>query len=227
MRRRILTAGGALILLLASACGASVIDTPTSVPSIPTVTETLLPTVTPASMASSDCSHGYIALTFDDGPFAGQTDQLLATLETAHLRATFFDLGQHVVGNESLVEAQYTNGWVGNHSWSHKDLTTLTSEEIISELTNTQNALQAVIGELPIFFRPPYLKTSGPLKDIEKNLGLAEVMASLDSKDWSGVSTDEIVKNVSAAWPGAVVLLHDNLATTREAIPRIAAFMQG
>ncbi len=226
MRRSPLPAGGLILSILLAACGSIATETPTATPPVILATEAFSPTNTATSEAVSDCSNGYIALTFDDGPFAGQTEQLLAALEAAHLRATFFDLGQHIAGNEAIVKAQYGNGWVGNHSWSHKDLTTLTPEEVSSELADTQKALQAILSELPIFFRPPYLKTRGPLKDIEKNLNLSEVMATLDSKDWSGISTDEIVKNVSTAWPGAVVLMHDNLSTTRAAIPRIAAFMQ-
>jgi peptidoglycan/xylan/chitin deacetylase (PgdA/CDA1 family) len=178
------------------------------------------------SSPESDCSNGYIALTFDDGPFIGQTDQLIAALSTVHLRGTFFDLGAHIIGNDSLVQAQFVNGWVGNHSWSHSDMTTLTQEQITTEVTDTQKAILAVTGQTPVLFRPPYLKSNGTLKNVETNLDLTEVMATIDSKDWAGASIDMIVSNVSAARSGDVVLMHDNLATTRAAIPAIAEFLK-
>ncbi|MGC1377899.1 MAG: carbohydrate binding domain-containing protein, partial [Anaerolineales bacterium] len=173
----------------------------------------------------SDCSNGYVALTFDDGPYAGQTDHLIAALDAAHLRATFFDWGQHISGNASLVQAQFANGWVGNHSWTHSDMTTLTQEQITTELTDTQNALQAITGQAPVLFRPPYLASNATLKAVEASLGLTEIMADVDSKDWTGASTATIITNVSTARDGATVLMHDNLPTTRAAIPRIADFM--
>ncbi len=180
---------------------------------------------TGTGVLNSDCSNGYVGLAFDDGPYAGQTNQLIAALDTAHLRATFFDWGQHISGNASLVQAQFAEGWVGNHSWTHPHLTTMTQEQITTELTDTQNALQAITGQAPVLFRPPYLESNATLKAVEASLGLTEVLADVDSQDWNGASTATIVANVSTARDGDTVLVHDNLATTRAAIPGIADFM--
>jgi endo-1,4-beta-xylanase len=171
---------------------------------------------------NSDCSGGYVALTYDDGPYAGNTDKLIAALDAAHLRATFFDWGEHVAGNEALVTAQAANGWIGNHTWDHPDLTTLTQDQITAELSQTQNALQAVTGSAPVLIRPPYGSTNATLKSVEASLGLTEVIWDVDSQDWNGASTAQIVARVRSATAGQVVLMHDNLATTRAAIPLIA-----
>jgi endo-1,4-beta-xylanase len=229
MRSKSLFIGGTMTLLILSACSqrqTQIIATPTlEAKATDTIAPKDTPTETATSVPFSDCGKGYIALTFDDGPYAGQTDELIAALEAAHLRATFFDWGQHIASNDALVMAQFANGWVGNHNWSHSDMTLLSLEQITTELTNTQNALQAITGQAPDLFRPPYLKSNSALKQVETSLGFAEVMTTIDSKDWAGVSTDEIVSNVSMARLGDVVLMHDNLATTRAAIPRIAEFM--
>jgi endo-1,4-beta-xylanase len=214
--------GWAIVLILA-ACGlAPAVSTNT-----PTAEATAETTATDAvtNTPAPDCSGGYIALTFDDGPFAGQTEQLISALEAAHLRATFFDLGSHLAGNEALVKAQAAIGWMGNHSWSHADLTQVDEAGITTELKDTQKALQEITGETPILFRPPFLKSNGTLRGVESNLGMTEVMTNIDSKDWASIPTGEIVKNVSAAYGGAVVLMHDNLGATRAAIPQVAAFM--
>ncbi|MGD0248399.1 MAG: endo-1,4-beta-xylanase, partial [Candidatus Limnocylindrales bacterium] len=171
---------------------------------------------------NSDCSGGYVGLTYDDGPYAGQTDKLVGALDKAHLRATFFDWGQHIAGNNSLVAAQAANGWVGNHTWDHTDLTTLTQDQITAELTQTQDAIKSAIGTTPVLMRPPYGATNATVKAVEASLGLTEVLWDVDSQDWNGATTAQIVAKVHAATAGQVVLMHDGLATTRDAIPLIA-----
>jgi endo-1,4-beta-xylanase len=171
---------------------------------------------------NSDCSGGYVGLTYDDGPYGGQTDKLVAALDKAHLRATFFDWGQHIAGNNSLVVLQNANGWVGNHTWDHLDLTTLTEEQITAELTQTQDAIKAAIGTTPVLMRPPYGSTNATVKAVEASLGLTEVLWDVDSQDWNGATTAQIVARVKAATAGQVVLMHDGLQTTRDAIPGIA-----
>ncbi len=170
----------------------------------------------------SDCSNGYVALTYDDGPYAGQTNLLLTALETAHLRATFFDWGQHIAGNGSLVTAQAANGWVGNHTWDHPHLPTLTEAQITTELTDTQNAIKDITGTAPALMRPPYGETNATVKTVEASLGLTEIIWDVDSQDWNGAKTPAIVAAVRAATNGQIVLMHDNLATTRAAVPLIA-----
>jgi peptidoglycan/xylan/chitin deacetylase (PgdA/CDA1 family) len=225
MRRSNLLITGILVLMIFSACN-PIEEERTVTPSLKVrASDTATITKIANNFQHNDCSNGYIALTFDDGPFAIQTNELITVLEKAHLRGTFFDLGSHVAGNSSLVMAQFKNGWIGNHSWSHSDMLQLAEEQIMTELADTQKALQAITRQAPILFRPPYLKSNFTLKNVEGRLGLTEVMTTVDSKDWAGVSADEIVSNVSIARSGDVVLMHDNLATTRDAIPKIADFM--
>ena len=144
----------------------------------------------------SDCSNGYVGLTYDDGPYAGQTNLLLTALETAHLRATFFDWGQHIAGNGSLVTAQAANGWVGNHTWDHPHLPTLTEAQITTELTDTQNAIKDITGTAPALMRPPYGETNATVKTVEASLGLTEIIWDVDSQDWNGAKTPAIVAAV-------------------------------
>ena len=117
---------------------------------------------------------------------------------------------------------QYANGWIGNHTWDHQDLTTLTEGQITTELTDTQNAIQAATGAAPVLMRPPYGATNATVKTVEANLGLTEILWDVDSQDWNGATTAQIVNTVKTAVNGQVVLMHDNLATTRNAIPAIA-----
>ena len=166
-------------------------------------------------------------MTFDDGPSATLTPKLLDILAAHHIKATFFLIGENAAEHPEIVARAAREGHeIGNHSWSHPaDITALTQEQITTELTDTQTALQAITGQAPVLFRPPYLASNDTLKAVEASLGLTEIMADVDSKDWAGAATGTIVSNVSAARSGDVVFMHDGLATTRAALPGIADFM--
>ncbi|WP_229796391.1 polysaccharide deacetylase family protein, partial [Saccharothrix coeruleofusca] len=143
---------------------------------------------------------------------------------SAGLRATFFNVGNKVQQNPSLAKSQRDAGmWVGNHSWSHPHLTQLSAAEMSSELSRTQQALQQATGETPKLFRPPYGETNSTLKSIEAQLGLTEVLWNVDSQDWNGASTAQIVQAASTLQSGGVILMHDGYQTTLNAIPQIAA----
>ncbi|MEV4800595.1 polysaccharide deacetylase family protein [Nonomuraea sp. NPDC049421] len=174
--------------------------------------------------AAADCSAGYVGLTYDDGPNPGNTLNLLNALTSNGLRATMFNTGQNAQNNQSLVRAQRDAGmWIGNHSWSHPHLTQLGSSQITSELQRTQQVIQQVTGSAPRLFRPPYGETNGTVRSIEQQLGLTEVLWDVDSQDWNGASTAQIVQAAGRLQNGQVILMHDQYATTLAAVPQIAA----
>lgn len=172
---------------------------------------------------AADCGSGYVALTFDDGPNPSNTTTLLNALKQNGLRATFFNLGQNAQNYPSLVRDQVSAGmWVGNHSWSHPHMTQLSSSQMSSEITRTQQAIQSATGSAPKLFRPPYGETNSTLKSIEAQNGLTEVLWSVDSQDWNGASTAQIVAAAGRMQNGDVILMHDQYQTTVQAIPQIA-----
>jgi peptidoglycan-N-acetylglucosamine deacetylase len=167
--------------------------------------------------------HGYVALTYDDGPTT-MTGALLSALRSAGARATFFTVGRRVRANPELVRAQRAAGmWTGNHSWSHAHLTQLGTDRITSELTRTQQAIQQVTGTAPRLFRPPYGETNATLRAVQSRLGLTEVLWSVDSQDWNGAGTAQIVRAASNLRAGDVLLMHDGYAATVDAVPQIVA----
>lgn len=170
------------------------------------------------------CGSGYVGLTYDDGPNGGTTSQLLNALRSAGVRATFFDIGSKVQQNPALARSQVDAGmWVGNHSWTHPHLTQLSAAQITAELSQTQQALQQATGQTPRLFRPPYGETNGTLRSIEGQLGLTEVLWSVDSQDWNGAGTSQIVQAAARLQNGGVILMHDGYQTTISAIPQIVA----
>jgi endo-1,4-beta-xylanase len=113
--------------------------------------------------------------------------------------------------------------WIGNHSWTHPHLTQMSGSQIQSELQRTQQALQQVTGTAPRLFRPPYGETNATVRSIEQQLGLTEILWDVDSRDWNGASTAQIVQAAGTLRNGQIILMHDNYATTIAAIPQIAA----
>jgi peptidoglycan/xylan/chitin deacetylase (PgdA/CDA1 family) len=190
------------------------------------VAATAVVTVTVATgtaNAANTCSAGYVGITFDDGP-TGSTSTLLNTLRTNGVRATLFNIGQNVQQNPSAAQSEISAGmWVGNHSWTHPHLTQLSQAQMQSELSQTQNAIRSATGTTPRLFRPPYGETNATLRSVESSLGLTEVIWDVDSQDWNGASTAAIVAANGRLTNGQVILMHDGIQNTINAIPQIVA----
>ncbi|MGQ3480180.1 polysaccharide deacetylase family protein [Paenibacillus sp. TY11] len=182
-----------------------------------------IPMMPVSSAADASCPNGYVGLTFDDGPNTSNTTKLLNALKQAGLRATMFNIGQNAQNNPSLVRDQATAGmWIGNHSYTHPDMTTLSSSQMSSEISRTQQTIQSITGTAPKLFRPPYGATNATLKSIETQNSLTEVLWNVDSQDWNGATTAQIVVAAGRLQNGDVILMHDQYQTTLQAIPQIA-----
>jgi peptidoglycan/xylan/chitin deacetylase (PgdA/CDA1 family) len=170
------------------------------------------------------CRAGYVGLTYDDGPTAATRLDLLAALRKAHLRATFFDMGQNVRANPDLTRAALRQGhWVGNHTYSHPHLPAIGEPAAYQEIASTQFVLQQTTGRLPTLFREPFGDVSDQVRADLASIGLLEVLWTVDSRDWAGASTDEIVAAAATLQPGGIILMHDWAVNSLAAVPRIAA----
>lgn len=170
------------------------------------------------------CRNGYVGLTYDDGPTVATRQALLSALRAAHLRATFFEIGQNARANPELTRAALRAGmWVGNHSYTHPHLPQVGDPGVFEELASTQFVLQQVTGRAPTLFRPPFGETDDVLRADEASLGLLEVLWTVDSRDWAGASTAEIVAAAATLQPGGIILMHDWAQASVDAVPQIAA----
>jgi peptidoglycan/xylan/chitin deacetylase (PgdA/CDA1 family) len=175
----------------------------------------------PAHAAS--CSAGYVGLTFDDGPSNAHTPALLNALKQNGLKATLFNEGQFASAVPAQVQAEVAAGmWIGNHSWDHPHLTTLSQSQVDSEIARTQTAIASAGGGTPKLFRPPYGETNSTVKAVEAKYGLTEIIWNIDSQDWNGASVAQIVQANSQLTNGQVILMHEWPANTLTAIPQIA-----
>ncbi|MGI5416710.1 polysaccharide deacetylase family protein [Actinomadura luteofluorescens] len=160
-----------------------------------------------------------VALTFDDGP-GPYTARLLDTLKRNGVRATFFMLGENVGAHRDIVRRMALEGQeVANHSWSHPDLTTLSSAEVRSQIQRTQKAVKDASGVAPTLMRPPYGSTN---KRVEHAIGMPLVLWSVDTLDWRyrDVARDTRV-GVKEPESGGIVLFHDIHKPSVDSIPKV------
>ncbi|ANS69722.1 xylanase/chitin deacetylase [Streptomyces lincolnensis] len=180
-----------------------------------------VPTHTASGDDDTDCKRvRCVALTFDDGPAAQETATLLTYLAQYRARATFFTVGQNVAAHPDLVRAEARAGnEVGNHSWSHPDLTKLTAEQVTYQLNRTSAAIKAATGKAPTLFRPPYGAVNDTVRHATK---LSPVLWTLDTEDWKYPDAAKVAQSVvGKVKPNDVVLMHDIHATSVAAIPEI------
>lgn len=156
-----------------------------------------------------------IALTFDDGP-SSFTGRLLDCLEKNNAKATFFMVGKEIESFPDEVKRMEKLGCeLGNHTYSHTDLTTLSSEEISNEIGTVDKLLYDLAGHGATVVRPPY----GSINDnVRSTVGTPMMLWSVDTLDWETEDVQKIVDAVmSSAEDGAVILMHDIFKTSVDA----------
>ncbi len=163
-----------------------------------------------------------IALTFDDGPWP-YTPELLDTLKKHKAKATFFLLGRKVVSRAELTQRIVQEGHeVGNHTWSHPDLTKLSDDEIMEEMTSTSDAIERVIGEKPAMMRPPNGATDARVTRLMAELALPQILWTGSTLDWQARDVAVITKRtLKLAKRNGVILLHDIVPETVKAMPAV------
>ena len=179
------------------------------------------PLTSQSPLLNKDCSK-CIALTFDDGPGI-YTDKLLSYLQSYKAKATFFMIGPSAQRYPSIVKRVFDNGHqIGNHTWSHSSLPSLSPVQVQNEIASTNNILQSITGVKPTTLRPPYGATNAAVQRVVSNLGMSSILWSVDTRDWADRNSNIVCNRaISNARPGAIILMHDIHRTSVEAVPCI------
>lgn len=166
-----------------------------------------------------------VALTFDDGPDAKVTPQILATLQKYDAKATFFMVGKNVSKNATIVKQIYDAGHeIGNHTSNHKKLTALSIAGVKQEVNGTSNAIYAAIGQYPTVFRPPYGATNDQVRSV---MTIPSILWSIDTLDWKHHNPDKILAYVKASVKdGSIILMHDIHQTTANGLDNVLLYLQ-
>lgn len=154
-----------------------------------------------------------IALTFDDGPHPYYTEQLLDGLKERGVHVTFFVTGEHAELHPDIIKRMHDEGHlVGNHTYSHIQLTKNNREKFKEELVKTSEVIQEITGDEVIYVRPPYGTWD---KKFEEELNMIPVLWTLDTLDWCSKSASGIVnKIITKVDDNDIILMHDYYDTS-------------
>lgn len=176
---------------------------------------------------------GEVALTFDDGPNPAYTPRLLDILAQHGVKATFFLVGQFALQESSLARSIVDSGHlIGNHSWSHPNLSLTAAHRVREELTRTRDILEQITGNPASFFRPPFGARRPCVLRIARELGMTPVMWNAMTRDWSTPDPDRIanalvqkIEKSRRRGFASNIVLHDggHLALNTNRGPSIAA----
>ena len=161
-----------------------------------------------------------VALTFDDGPNKTYTNRILDTLEKYGVTATFFEVGQMAEANPAVLRRELAlNCEIGNHSYSHPQLTKLTYSQVVSEITSTNEIIRKYTGYTPKLMRPPY---GSATDSTGAAVNMPMIIWSIDTLDWKTRNADSTYNSViNNVRDGSIVLMHSLYEPTANAVARM------
>ncbi|MCI3924665.1 delta-lactam-biosynthetic de-N-acetylase [Paenibacillus sp. TRM 82003] len=171
-----------------------------------------------------DAEKKSLYLTFDNGYENGFTAQILDVLKAKKVPAIFFVTGQYLEEQPELLKRMAAEGHlIGNHSWSHPDMTAVSDERIKNELDRVKQGVAAVTGQKDmLFLRPPRGVFSERTLSVSQNMGYVNVFWSVAYVDWEtkrqkgkAHAFEQVTKQLH---PGAVILLHSVSKDNAEAM---------
>jgi peptidoglycan/xylan/chitin deacetylase (PgdA/CDA1 family) len=164
-----------------------------------------------------DATAPMVAFTFDDGPNPEYTQRILDVLTANYSHATFFVVGNNAENYPDMLKAISLAGCeIGNHTYGHKNLTSLTTDEVEEQIDKVNRAVRKATGESTTVIRPPY----GAYNDEVLSLMQEPVVLwDLDTEDWDSRNakkvTEKVLENIK---DGDIVLMHDIYDSTAEAV---------
>ncbi|OJD37641.1 carbohydrate esterase family 4 protein [Diplodia corticola] len=178
-----------------------------------------------------DCVvNGQVALTYDDGPYI-YTDGMLDVLKKYNAKATFFITGNNngkgeidnaAYGWDTVIKRMYSEGHqIASHTWSHQDLSAITSAQRKDQMIKNEMALRNILGFFPTYMRPPYSSCTAEsgCEDDLKALGYHITYFDTDTDDYDNTTPDKIQNakdNFSNALSGKDAASNDFLAIAHD-----------
>ncbi len=154
---------------------------------------------------------GMIALTFDDGPHPQYTPEILDILKEAKIKATFFVIGENAAASPRLVDRIIEEGHeIGNHTYSHVFLDKKSEQEKIADIERCDCEIYLHNEYSARILRPPGGRYDSGLLRICAERGYDVVLWSVDTRDWTGASAEEIAHELLCnVKDGSIILMHD------------------
>ena len=179
----------------------------------------------PETQRVVDPTRPMVALTFDDGPHAVYTDQILDILEKNGAVATFFEVARNLPKAPDAVRRAVDLGCeIGSHSYRHANLGKMDQAAQQADQAAADAIFQEVLGTTPTLLRPPYGSMN---KTLKTTCGRSIVTWSIDTEDWLSKDADKVVASVQNAGnlDGQVILLHSIYGSTVEATEALVPWL--
>ncbi len=180
------------------------------------------PVYAQTTYSSVSVSQPCVAMTFDDGPHPSNTPRLLDMLKQRNIKATFFVVGTNSQAYPQILRRMIAEGHeIANHTWTHANITTLSTDALRRELRDSADAITKATGVTPTLFRPPYGATTANIKALIKSeFGYPSIIWSVDPEDWKRPGVQVVADRlVAGARPGGILLAHDIHKPTIDAMP--------
>lgn len=164
-----------------------------------------------------------VALTFDAAWGNEDTQMLIDILGKYNIKATFFVVGEWVDKYPESVKALSDAGhMIQNHSATHPHMPALSRDGMLQEITGCNQKIEALTGQKPTLFRPPYGDYNNTLIEVLKSQNMYCIQWDVDSLDWKDYSADAIQERVVAKTKeGSIILFHNAAKNTPAALPGI------
>ena len=169
-----------------------------------------------------------VALTFDDGPHPYATLILLSALHAHDVKATFFVVGEKAKLHPDLIRMEIDAGHeVGNHTMHHANLPTLPPDQAAGEIRECGRVLRDITGRAPRYFRPPGGQYNADILTLASEQGYTTVLWTDVARDYQRPGDVSIEERILARLGnGGIILLHDGIYQTADALPRIIRRLQ-
>lgn len=163
-----------------------------------------------------------LALTFDDGPSA-HTERLLDIFKKHGGKGTFFVVGNIIDNRPEAVKRIVNEGHeIAGHSWNHRQLTSLSEQEIKDQLMSTRAKIYELTSYDAKLVRPPYGALNESVRSVAKELEISLVNWSVDTLDWKYRDAEVVYKSImDNAYDGAIILCHDLHKTTVDSMEKV------
>ena len=171
----------------------------------------------PRSEDGVDCAN-CVAITYDDGPGA-ETNRLLDKLKAKNAHASFMVLAPNAYQHPELLKRMKAEGHtIGNHTKSHRQLNTLSYDQVSQEIDAGNAAIKKATGQGTRWVRPPYGATNATVDQATRDKGVSQALWDVDTVDWKDRNSDHVCSAaVQGARAGSIVLMHDIHPTTVDA----------
>ena len=183
--------------------------------------------MTETAMAETNNTAYYntCALTFDDGPSNKNTPKVLDSLMETGARATFFVIGNRIKDNRFLVQREHDNGHaIGAHNWHHGNVTKSSGAALRAMPKKVNEAMIKSIGIPVRYDRVPGGRYP---RMVEVKVGWAYIQWSLDTYDWRGIKTAQVLSAVKKKiHEGDIILCHDIKDHTPESTRQIVRYLE-